>query len=165
MKSNVTDCSHCFNTERLWGPKLENCDHKGPVNRFSEQNRQWALLWYFIISVWRSWRNSPHCDVTDVNYLPFIFFQLYCLSSNCCVAACLKPALLLCLEGNLLIFTCPPGPHKRNLIWPNNVKSSCDMYQAWTCKIRSIMRQVTSVIDFQYPLPNTCPSEFSQLSV
>lgn len=69
----------------------------------------------------------------------------------------------------MLIFTYPQGLHKRNLIWPNNVKSSSDMYQAWTCYIRSIMKRGTSVIDFQYQLVQenflSCLSKPSQIKV
>lgn len=71
----------------------------------------------------------------------------------------------LCAKQWIFIFHIRGACIKENLIGPNNVKYPSDMYQPWTCYIRSIMRRVTSVIDFQYPLPNTRPGEFSQLSL
>lgn len=114
------------------------------------------------------------CDVTDVNDAAFIFFRLLfffffldCFSANCNnaplpIQSCL---ISLCAKQWIFIFHIRGACIKENLIGPNNVKYPSDMYQPWTCYIRSIMRRVTSVIDFQYPLPNTRPGEFSQLSL
>lgn len=76
----------------------------------------------------------------------------------------------VCVRGDALIFFfffyISSGSAWKKLIWPNNVKSSSDMFRPWTCEITSITRErnVSHWLS-QHPPPNTRPREFSRLLV